>query len=374
MKSIYFLILSTEFPPGPGGIGQHAWSLAKALERAGHTIIIQTEADYADAETVEKFDKVQQSTHFRIVRNTRNGWRTYPNRIKTLERLIHTHHPDVLILTGRFSIWAGAWMKYQRVKLPIWAFVHGSEVGNDQRLATRTTLWALQKADRIIAVSRFTRSLLPETLRYRTEILPNGIPISDMPALENIAAFPDWTGSPRLLTVGSLSLRKGQQRVIRALPELLRYFPHLHYHIVGLPNEYAYFNTIAQELGVSNHITFHGKYPNRTDLYRAYRSTDLFIMLSENQPDGDVEGFGIAILEANYLGVPAIGAKGCGIEDAVKDGYNGYLVDGNDTTSIRRAVQDCLDQHTTLGHQARQWAAEHDWDQLIGKLLHHEAR
>ena len=38
-------------------------------------------------------------------------------------------------------------------------------------------------------------------------------------------------------------------------------------------------------------------------------------MLSENVDYGDVEGFGIAILEANYLGLPAkwMWNRGCNI-------------------------------------------------------------
>lgn len=369
-----FLILSTELPPGPGGIGQHAWSLANALKRVGHEVTIQAEADYSDAATVERFDMAHQSAQFRIVRNARNGWRTYPDRIKTLARLIHTHRPDVLILTGRFSLWAGAWLKYWGLQAPTWAFVHGSEVGNGRRPTTRLTLWALQNANRIIAVSQFTRSLLPESIRQKTVVLPNGIASLEMPEPDEISAFPDWSGSPRLLTVGRVSPRKGQQRVIRALPDLLKRFPNVHYHIVGLPVHRSAFETLAQDLGVADHLTFHGKLTDRADLYRAYRSADVFVMLSENQPDGDVEGFGIAILEANHFGLPAIGAKGCGIEDAVKDGYNGYLVDGNDAASIIYAIQHCIDQRSTLGHHARQWAAAHDWDQLIGELLNHEAR
>ena len=39
-------------------------------------------------------------------------------------------------------------------------------------------------------------------------------------------------GSPILLTVGGVTPRKGQHRVIRALPEIIRSYPQACYHIV----------------------------------------------------------------------------------------------------------------------------------------------
>ncbi|MDX2133723.1 MAG: glycosyltransferase family 4 protein [Saprospiraceae bacterium] len=374
MQLTRFLLLSTEFPPGPGGIGQHAWSLAQALITADKTVVVQTEADYAGVDEVNAFDAQYQSERLSIVRNARGGWRTYPDRIKRSRHLIKTHQPDVLILTGRFSIWAGAWLKYWGLATPTWAFVHGSEVGNARRWTTRLTLLALQKTDRIIAVSAFTRSLLPGRLQQKTEVLPNGITTAEIPASDELIGFVNWPGSPRLLTVGRISPRKGQHRVVKALPALLQHFPDLHYHMVGLPDRREVVEDLAKELGVTSHITIHGKLANRLDLYRAYHNADAFIMLSENQPDGDVEGFGIAILEANYFGVPAIGAQGCGIEDAIQHGHNGYLVDGDNAEAVAQALQDCLAYKQQLSTQAKAWAAEHDWNQLAHQLLHSEIR
>lgn len=337
-------------------------------------MVVQTEADYADAEEVKAFDTQHQSERLTIVRNGRGGWRTYPERIKRSHHLIKTHQPDVLILTGRFSIWAGAWLKHRGLAKPTWAFVHGSEVGNARRWTSRLTLRALQKADRIIAVSAFTRALFPDHLQQKTEVLPNGIVTIEMPEANDLSGFSDWPGSPRLLTVGSISPRKGQHRVIKALPALLHRFPDLHYHMVGLPDRREAVEDLAQELGVGDHITIHGKLADRLDLYRAYRSADAFIMLSENQPDGDVEGFGIAILEANYFGVPAIGAQGCGIEDAIQHGHNGYLVDGDNAEAVVQALQDCLAFKQQLSTQAKAWAAAHEWNLLVHQLLKGETR
>ena len=56
---------------------------------------------------------------------------------------------------------------------------------------------------------------------------------------------------------------------------------------------------------------------------------------------GDVEGFGIAILEANALGIPAIGALGCGIEDAIENYSSGILINYLDTEAFKNALSGC---------------------------------
>ena len=58
-------------------------------------------------------------------------------------------------------------------------------------------------------------------------------------------------------------------------------------------------------------------------------ASDIFVMLSEETTTGDVEGFGIAVIEANALGIPTIGTMGSGLEDAISDKITGFLVNKN---------------------------------------------
>ncbi len=55
-----------------------------------------------------------------------------------------------------------------------------------------------------------------------------------------------------------------------------------------------------------------------------YQSTRVFILTSVNQ-GRQIEGSGLVFLEAAAAGLPVIGTTGNGIEDAVKEGYNGIL-------------------------------------------------
>jgi phosphatidylinositol alpha-1,6-mannosyltransferase len=121
-------------------------------------------------------------------------------------------------------------------------------------------------------------------------------------------------------------------------------------------------------LGVSYALTFHGRLPAKTDVQRAYASADIFIMLSENQPNGDVEGFGIAILEANAMGLPAIGATGCGIADAISHN-SGILVDGDKPEEIALAVEKMMANYDAYSQGARQWAEQHNWEEILKRIV-----
>ncbi|GIR29654.1 hypothetical protein CM15mP43_12780 [bacterium] len=50
------LIISSEFPPGPGGIGSHAFNLSNGLSKRGYEVIINTKSDYVDKNQEDLFD------------------------------------------------------------------------------------------------------------------------------------------------------------------------------------------------------------------------------------------------------------------------------------------------------------------------------
>jgi phosphatidylinositol alpha-1,6-mannosyltransferase len=92
-------------------------------------------------------------------------------------------------------------------------------------------------------------------------------------------------------------------------------------------------------------------------------------MLSAESVTGDVEGFGIAILEANAMGVPAIGSKDCGIEDAINTGKSGLLIAFNDTNACIEGIAQILEHTTEFRKEAKKWAEQHDWSHIINRYL-----
>jgi phosphatidylinositol alpha-1,6-mannosyltransferase len=99
------------------------------------------------------------------------------------------------------------------------------------------------------------------------------------------------------------------------------------------------------------------------------RQSAIFMMLSEHTSKGDVEGFGIAILEANALGLPAIGSENCGIEDAIKDGYSGKLVNQHQPQEIEQAIEEIVNNYGSYSSQAKLHAKQFDWSKIGAKYI-----
>ena len=68
-----------------------------------------------------------------------------------------------------------------------------------------------------------------------------------------------------------------------------------------------------------------------------YRGADLFVMPNIRVP-GDMEGFGVVLLEAALNGMPAVAAGIEGILDVVADGQNGVLVESGNAAAFREAI------------------------------------
>lgn len=364
------LIIASEFPPGPGGIGKHAYDLARSLAWSGYNITVYSTQDHCTEDEIRRFNNSLPST-IKFCRFLREGSFIHWRRWKMIRNFLRHKKPGRVIVTGRFPLWLG-WLIKRRYRdsIPVHAFIHGSELGRSSRLNYLLTSMSLSVMDHLWAVSNFTRDLVRDrTNRNDIRVLTNGLWLNDWPSEKQHFHELHLKGTPALLTVGRISSRKGQHLLVRALPAITEIFADVHYHLVGIPEGKDHLEQLAQKLHVNNKVSFHGKVPGLLELASYYLASTVFIMLSETQRDGDTEGFGIAILEANYSGKPALGARGCGIEDAIMDGYNGRLVDGNNPEQIAEALKDIMDNYAAYSARSRKWAIRHDWKVLIDQFI-----
>ncbi len=355
--------MSSEFPPGPGGIGHHAWFLAQQLHK-NPNVELHVIAP-ADNTTSEKKINFDQSQSFIVYRFKRLGMFTYGLRVLKVAHLLIKNRYTHFWSSGKFSLWLIWVQKLLNPKAKTICILHGTEVNLPNKFLRLLTHHSIYQFQKIVSVSNFTESLLPKWILQRHNnrlIIPNGLDVSDF----NIMRSFELEGNPSLLTVGHVSPRKGQQRMIKALKEVINQFPEVVYHIVGIPLDKENLENLASELGVRDRIVFHGAIAEHSDLWRYYNAANIFVLLSENQPNGDVEGFGIVALEANAVGTPVIGAKYCGVEEAVNDGKSGVLVDGNSAEEIVQAIVYCTNNQEILAESSQEWAKAHDWD-IVGK-------
>lgn len=359
-KLTNILIVTSEFPPEPGGIGNHAYNLAKELSLNSFEVSVVTDQRDTTILREKEFDSELPFVINRIpIKKIR--FLMYLNRVLKIFDTISKNH--TIIASGKFSLWivAFATLFYKRNYI---AVIHGFEVNFKNNWLKKITDNSLKRFHKIIAVSNFTKSLINHLNLKNIEVIPNGFQISSFKSKikkKNV-------GSPSLITIGSVTERKGQKNVIKALPKLLIKFPKLMYHVVGTPFLKDEFIKIAQDLDVDKHIIFHGKV-NEKKKYELLNRSDIFIMLSENTTNGDVEGFGIALIEANSLGIPAIGAKDCGIEDAIKNYSSGILVDRKNAIEFGKAIKIILNDYENYQNNSKIWASNFTWDLIIKKYI-----
>lgn len=356
-KSI--IIVSSEFPPQPGGIGNHAYNLAKHLAAVGYLVTVLVDNRSITGFEESKFDANQA---FSIKRITVNRWRAlmYLKRLFLFYRLCRNH--SYLLASGKFSLWLVGLNKWFHDKKSL-AIIHGTEVNLKSRVLKKAITSALRKFDIIVAVSEYTKELVSGIKDI--QVIPNGYD-ADVWRIK-LDANSAIEGCPKLVTVGRISERKGQARVIRHLPFVLKQYPKAHYHCVGIHTEKDYYLELIKSLNVESNVTFHGALPQE-QLVDLVQQCDIKVMLSSQTNSGDVEGFGIAIIEANAMGIPAIGGFGSGVEDAIDHKKSGLLINANDKIFLD-AITTILENKETFKEGALNWADNHKWDKIIKRYI-----
>lgn len=349
-KSI--LILTTEFPPLPGGIGAHAQQMGTHLRALGCAVTLIAD-QRGDAEQEAAYD-AQQNFSIQRVALQQPRWPMYFKRLRLLFKLAKTH--EVVMASGKFALWAVALLRlrYRRKTL---AVIHGSEVNFTSAVLKYAIRWALRHFDTLIAVSHHTANFVAPYHRH-VVVVPNGFDPQKWNG--TVVAKQPSESYPVLITVGNITERKGQANVVAQLPELLKVFPSLHYHCVGIPTEQESLMALANSLGVAPHISLHGRLPD-TAVQELLQQSDVFVMLSTTTKTGDVEGFGIAVLEANALGLPAIGSLHSGLEDAIHHQQSGCLIAAQDTQAFIQALKTIKADYQNYSTHAMAWAHRHHW-------------
>jgi glycosyltransferase involved in cell wall biosynthesis len=271
----------------------------------------------------------------------------YPSRVRTsayAAQLISQgiwQKPDLVIATHLNFTLAGYWLKQIR-QVPYWAVAHGVDAWD---ITNSNLIRALQHADRILAVSHYTRDRLLKEQDLDPEkvvLLPNTFDsnrfqIGSKPAylLKRHQINPN---QPIILTVARLASEeryKGYDQILQALPKIRQHIPDIHYVLAGKGSDRPRIEQLITQLDLQDCVTLAGFVPDE-ELCDYYNLCDVFAMPSKG------EGFGIVYLEALACGKPTIGGNQDGALDALCQGELGALVDPNDIDAIAHTLTHIL--------------------------------
>jgi glycosyltransferase involved in cell wall biosynthesis len=170
----------------------------------------------------------------------------------------------------------------------------------------------------------------------------------------------DLSNKKILLSVGRLTERKGFHWFVEdVMPKIIECDKDCIYLIAGKGIYQGKVREAIERRGLKNHVLMLGQVDGEMLRY-LYNTADVYVM--PNVPvKGDIEGFGLVALEAASCGLPVVASKLEGIEDAIKNGENGFLVDYNDIRGFVDTITKLLandEERGNFGKRAMEFSLE----------------
>jgi phosphatidylinositol alpha-1,6-mannosyltransferase len=347
------VIAAHNFPPARGGIQRLALGLAEHILPGATTVVTDQRSHAGSIDRTSAYEVVDRPLSRRLP----------PRWVPARRALADYAGANDALLALEWWPEGRALASLRSSRRSVTAVVvHGTDVArclNEPR-ARRSAMQTLHAADVVVAVSNFTADLAAELGVAATVINP-GVEIE--PAAvdsDALAARLGISGRPVVLTVARLVPRKGHAdllaewyRVVTAVPEAI-------WLVVGDGPEAARLQRDAPPS-----VRLLGDVDDET-LTGLYRLADVHAMPGRTI-GGEIEGFGMAAIEAGAQGTPTVATAVGGTAEAV--GAGGVVVPDGRADLVAEAIVDLLldqERRDEFGQAARRRAEQLAWP-LIGR-------
>jgi len=358
------LFLTNDFGPRAGGIETFVHGLIERLPKGSVIVYTSSQGDTSsyDATWLENFG-------VQVIRDRSRMLLPTPRVILKVRNVIKNASPDVLVFG------AAAPLAIAGKLLPVSrriALTHGHEVWW-AKVPPFNLLMRLigNSVDHLTYLGEYTKREISKGLSKKArsnmvQIAP-GIDTNKFKPVDSSALRAELglAGKDVIVSVGRLVPRKGQDNLIKALPEILKSSPDAHLLFVGSGGYQKSLENLIVERNLQKHVTFVGRV-NYDELTKYICVGDIFAMPSRSRLAGlEVEGLGIVYLEASACGLPVLAGDSGGAPDAVQQGVTGLVVNGLDKKAIANAAIKLLEgDRQAMSKAGRQWAVS-KWDWQI---------
>lgn len=367
------LLVTNDFPPRRGGIQSYLGELVDRLACTGaHELTVY-------APQWKGADAFDARAGYPVVRHPGTLMLPGPAVDARMRALIAERAIDTVWFGAAAPLGLLAARARQAGASRVLASTHGHEVGWSMLPLARSALRRIgEGADVVTFVSRYTRARFASAFgpAAALEHLPAGVDTGrfrpDPACRAELRARYRLGQRPTVLCLSRLVPRKGQDVLIRALPEIRRRVDGAALVIAGGGPYLAALRHLAQRCRVAEHVTFTGGVP-AAELPAYHALADVFAMPCRSRGAGlDVEGLGIVFLEASATGVPVIAGRSGGAPETVQHDKTGLVVDGQSVGQVADAVAELLanpDRAAAMGAAGRDWVtAQWRWDTLANRL------
>jgi glycosyltransferase involved in cell wall biosynthesis len=345
------LFLSRAYPPIIGGLENHNYELHSALQKKNHVDSIIN----------------------------KKGKKALPFFMPfcTVKALYSLSGYDAVLLGDGVLALVGWLIKLFRPSVPVICIIHGLDLTYSNRIYQY--FWIrrfLPKMDKIIAVSHATADAAIDRgiKKSKLDIIPNGINPqckTSPPKKKQLEGLLQTScqGKIILLTIGRLVKRKGVNWFIKhVMPHLNNQFIYI---IAGDGPEKEKINLAVKEYSLEKQVFCLGFISDdiKTILYS---NSDLFIQ-PNIKVSGDMEGFGIAVLEANLHKLSVLGSKLEGLQDSIIHKKNGWQVEPENAKAYIRTIKTVTEnprQLSQAGINAQEFCLKtFSWDKIADIYL-----
>ncbi len=362
------LLVTNDLGPHAGGI--ESFILGLLGEMNGNEIVIYTSSQKGDRE----FDAMLAAKYgVLVIRDPARVLLPTSRVNRSVSAVMQKYHSEYIWFGAAAPLgWMAGHLRRKGARRIV-TLTHGHEVWWSKVWPFSLILRAIAKQmDGIGYLGEFTHKAMRRAVGNSVDMqrIAPGISIDHfVPGKKNADLLNKYNLTNKLVIVcvARLVHRKGQDRLIQAMPQILRQVSNAHLVIVGEGPRRVHLDKLVAANQIENAVTFVGRVSyDQLPLY--LQLGDIFAMPSRSRFFGlEVEGLGIVYLEASASGLPVIAGASGGAPDAVLQGETGLVVDGNDPSAIAECVITLLqnaDLREAMSKRGREWA-ESEWSWKI---------
>ena len=378
------LMFGWEFPPlSSGGLGTACYGLTKSLSKKGIeiTFVLPYAFDADNADFIRlisagniKIKKIPSALQpYMNSRDYGQMLKKNPNqRIygSTLfdevnrytiaaEKIAEEEEFDIIHCHDWMTFGAGVRAKRKKSK-PLVLHIHATELDRTgghkvNQYVYDLERYGMQKADKVIAVSNFTKNKI--TTHYgiapeKISVVHNAVDFSQHYYDENFEIKKTYKIA---LFLGRITLQKGPDYFLYAAKKVLEHEKNVKFIIAGSGDMEPFIIEKAAELGIADKVLFAG-FLAQDEVERAYKMSDVYVMPSVSEP------FGLTALEAMKNKAPGIVSKQSGVSEVIRHCLKVDFWDINELSSKIISLLRYKALHETLKENGYFEVKKFNWD------------
>ena len=360
-----------------GGVESSVYGLSQAL-------VLQHEVSVFDIPRIEGKDTVniQNGIYIHRYKNPGTHNQDAVQRVDDILRDIIALHPDIVHVHGTGEVSAIVYKALKEYGFKVMLTIHGLlhvEKKNQLRKKlsfkhlyqyfhqSRIEFDAIENADVAIVDTEYVaiqlRKLLEDKKVKRLpnmHIIPQGINANYLSLNAN-------SDTQTILSVGSISERKGHLFLIKAFEQVVSHIPNVKLVIAGSLADKRYYQSLldyVEKSSCKEKIEIQPNLPQE-QIYHLYQTATLFALHSQEESQG------IVFAEAMAVGLPIVATRVGGVLYVVEHDKNGYLSDYRDINTFAKYLINLFTNkeiYNQISQSNKSIGKTYNWLSIVNKV------